>query len=754
MKQSAILTLFLCLIITIVDAQPAPTQPSFSPSSNSQIFIEKTSENIIIDGRLEETTWFTGKGAQQFTQYFPQDTILATGNTEIYFTYDEVNVYVGIKCYSNGNQYVTPSMKRDYNFSGSDNISILFDTFNDQTNAFLFGINPLGVRREALISNGGRQGSDFAASWDNKWYGESQIYEDYWTAEMAIPFKTIRFQEGGTRWRFNSYRNDTQLNEMSTWTPIPRNQIIMDLNYMGEIIWDQPLKKPGKNISLIPYLAGGLTRDFEDIEQTKINANYNVGGDAKIAITSGLNLDLTVNPDFSQVEVDRQVTNLTRFEVRFPERRQFFLENADLFSSFGSSNTNPFFTRRIGIATDTITDETIQNPILYGARLSGKVNKNLRVGLLNMQTAKQDAAGLPSFNYTVATAQQRVFERSNISAILVNKQAIDGEDTSSIYNPYNRLAGLEYRLASSDNKWQGKAFYHHTFSPTDTEQNYSLGGNIQYTNRRIRIDLARRQIGKGFNAEVGFVPRQDFTFFSPEIEYYFYPRKGILNRHSLQLDYRELRQLSITDVSYLKKGDVTERTTELSWALNFRNNTRGRLTIRHNHILLLDDFDPTRIQSEDIFLAEGTRYDYLFLNGSYNSDQRQQFYWRVEPTIGQFFNGFRAGLRGSFSYQIQPFGTISLDYTYNHIRLEAPFESTNLYLFGPRVELTFSKKVFFTTFIQYNNQQENVNINARFQWRFKPVSDFFLVYTDNYLIEPWGVRNRALVAKLTYWLNL
>ncbi|MFK7936975.1 MAG: DUF5916 domain-containing protein, partial [Saprospiraceae bacterium] len=673
---------------------------------------------------------------------------------EIYLTYDEQNVYVGIKCHTNGKKYVTPSMRRDYNFSGNDNISILFDTFNDQNNAFLFGINPLGVRREALISNGGRQRGDFAASWDNKWIGEAQIYDDYWTAEMSIPFKTLRYQEGGTRWRFNSYRNDTQLNELSTWTPIPRNQIIMDLNYMGEIVWDQPLKKPGKNVSIIPYVAGSVTRDYEDENQTQADGNFGFGGDAKIAITSGLNLDLTVNPDFSQVEVDRQVTNLTRFEIRFPERRQFFLENADLFSSFGSNSINPFFTRRIGIATDTLTDETVQNPILYGARLSGKVNKNLRVGLLNMQTAKQDDAGIPSFNYTVATAQQQVFARSNISAILINKQAINGVDTSEIYNPYNRLAGVEYRLASADNTWQGKTFYHHSFSPEETDQNYTLGGNIQYITRRIRAEFAQRQVGKGFNAEVGFVPRSDFFFISPEVEYYFYPESGILNRHSLQLDYREFRQLSETDADYLTKGDVTERSAELSWSLNFRNNTRGRLSLEYNNILLLDDFDPTRIQEEDVFLPEGTSYQYTLLSGSYNSDQRKQFYWRVEPTVGQFFGGFRAGLQGSFSYQIQPYGTISLDYTYNHVRLDAPFETANLYLFGPRIELTFSKSLFFTTFIQYNNQQENVNINARFQWRFKPVSDFFLVYTDNYLIEPWGVRNRALVAKLTYWLNL
>ncbi|MEL7021778.1 MAG: carbohydrate binding family 9 domain-containing protein, partial [Bacteroidota bacterium] len=276
-----LLTSCICIIAhTLFYAQSA-TAVDISAKSVAQVFIKKSTDRVTIDGVLDEAIWSnSGTGAGQFMQYFPQDTIEAQGKTEIYFTYDEEYLYVGIRCHTTGDRYVTPSMKRDYTFGGNDNISVLFDTFNDQNNAFLFGINPLGVRREALISNGGRQGSDFSGSWDNKWAGEAQTYKDYWTAEMAIPFKTLRFQEGSTRWRFNSYRNDTQLNEMSTWIPIPRNQIIMDLNYMGEIVWDEPLRKPSKNVSLIPYTAAGVTRDYENETQTTANVNFNVGGDA------------------------------------------------------------------------------------------------------------------------------------------------------------------------------------------------------------------------------------------------------------------------------------------------------------------------------------------------------------------------------------------------------------------------------------------------------------------------------------------
>ena len=298
--------------------------------------------------------------------------------------YDDANLYIAAKCYSEGSNYIVPSLKRDYRAGGSDNITFLIDPFGDRTNAFVFGINPYGVLREALIANGGSQiRRDWDDSWDAKWRGKAQIYDGYWVGELAIPLKSIRFQEGSQNWRFNSYRFDTQGNENSSWVRIPQNQWIINLAFMGNMIWEEPLKKQRTSISVIPYLAGSSIQDFEE-GQTKPDFDWNVGGDAKVSITSGLNLDLTFNPDFSQVEVDRQVTNLSRFEIFFPERRQFFLENADLFQDFGHPFlARPFFSRRIGIARDTATGVHLQNPIQYGARLSGRLDRDTRIGLLN-----------------------------------------------------------------------------------------------------------------------------------------------------------------------------------------------------------------------------------------------------------------------------------------------------------------------------------------------------------------------------------
>ena len=757
MKKTQLSSLIFLLFTSLAYAQTSSAELDEILDVPS-LTIKKTREKIIPDGKLDEAIWNDSDLMDNFWQQFPADSTPATGQTEIRMLYDDNFLYIGVKCYSNGENYVTPSLRRDYRFPGSDNVSMVFDTYNDKTNALMFGMNPFGVQREALIANGGRQGSDFEGSWDNKWFGDAHIYGDYWTAEFAIPFNTLRFNEGSEKWRFNCYRSDTQHNEWSTWARIPRNRLVMDLSFMGDLHWEEPLEKTGSNFSLIPYAITSATRDFEDENQNSTDWTGNIGGDAKIAVTSGLNLDLTLNPDFSQVEVDQQVTNLNRFEILFPERRQFFLENADLFNSFGISRVNPFFSRRIGISIDTTTGQNIQNTILYGARLNGKLNDNLRVGLLNMQTAKQEESGLPAFNYTVATLQQKVFNRSNVSFIFVNKDAINGEEGSDLYNKYNRVAGLEYRLASPDGKWTGKAYYHQAFTPTDEEHKFTQGFILQYLKRKYRIELAELFIGDGYTAEVGFVPRRDYMLLSPEFQVYFYPEKGLINTHSIAIDTRFFFQAGKADTDFkLPDWSMSEWQVQADWAFQLNNNTRGQLSANITDLTLLNAFDPTRLQDEGVELAAGSRHQFISFEGNYTSDNRKKFIYSLRPNIGQFFNGFRAGMGGTLTMRYQPYGSIGLAFDYNFIELEAPFEPVNIWLIGPRIDLTFTKDLFLTAFIQYNNQLDNLNINTRFQWRFAPVSDFFIVYTDNYLVDSmtqFGARNRALVAKVTYWLNL
>ncbi|WP_238531791.1 carbohydrate binding family 9 domain-containing protein [Nitritalea halalkaliphila] len=427
---------------------------------------KKISETIVLDGVLDEAIWQEDGWAGQFTQYFPSDTSLAEAQTRVKVVYDDRNIYIAAVMLNKGprteDQYVSTSLRRDYRGEQNDGVSFLFDTFNDKTNAFQFGVNPFGVMRESLIANGGMVAADLNLAWDNVWWAEAKIYEDYWVVEAMIPFSTLRYNDGAKKWNLNFYRIDSEYNERSTWAPIPRNFSMIALAFMKELHFEEPLKKRGSNVSLIPYVAGGSAQN--NIDKTSDPFRPSFGGDAKVGLGPGLNLDLTFNPDFSQVEVDQQVTNLDRFEIFFPEQRQFFLENADLFADFGADRIRPFFSRRIGVDRDERTGQNVQNQILYGARLSGKITDDWRVGAMNMQTASDAERGIAGSNFSVAAVQRKVFNRSNVGMIFVNRERLDLEQGGFNFDPTarNSLIGFDYNLASRDNRWTGKFFYHQT----------------------------------------------------------------------------------------------------------------------------------------------------------------------------------------------------------------------------------------------------------------------------------------------------
>ncbi|MEM0934059.1 MAG: DUF5916 domain-containing protein, partial [Bacteroidota bacterium] len=484
----------------------------FAQNPSKTFVVKYIDQAIKIDAILDEPIWETAESAHDFQQYFPSDSILAKQQTDIKMLYSATTLYIGIKVNTEGSDYVIPSLQRDFRAGGNDNISLLFDTFNDGTNAFLFGMNPYGVRREALISNGGTSLSGFTTSWDVKWRGESKIYDGYYVCEMAIPLTSFKFKQGETKWRFNSYRFDMQTNETSTWAEIPQNQFVFNLAFMGDMVFEKPLGKSRTPLALIPYINGISLKDFENDESTN---EFNFGGDAKVAIGNGMNLDITVNPDFSNVEVDNFFTNLTRFEVNLPERRQFFIDNVDLFGTFGNErDSNPFFSRRIGIAED-INDETIENGIIGGIRLSGKLNEDWRLGLLNIQTEEDIPNEIPSNNNTVFALQKKIFSRSNLSFIFVNRQTFNDYDFLDENDRYNRVVGLDYNLASSDNTWVGKFFFHKSFARDIGDDDSAGGVDLQYNSRHVNFGLRGNFVGEDYRADLGFVRRQDIVAARP-----------------------------------------------------------------------------------------------------------------------------------------------------------------------------------------------------------------------------------------------
>ena len=337
------------------------------------LIVKSTSTPINVDGELNEAAWKDAEVADNFWQNFPSDTARAQVKTIVKISYDKDFIYIAAECLDDlpEKDFVISSLRRDF-ITPSDLFEVIIDPFQDKLNGFAFGVNPLGVQREGMISFG----ADTDWGWDNRWYAETKVYQDRWTVEMAIPLKTLRFKSGSTEWNINFTRTELKRNEKSAWSHIGRIYPLQSLAFGGVIRFDTPIVRNGSNISLIPYTIVGGNKDY--VDNTNSENTLNAGLDAKVAVSSSLNLDLTINPDFSQVEVDRQITNLSRFELFFPERRQFFIENSDLFARFGFSTIRPFFSRRIGVGEDPYTGQFKQNPILYGARLSGRINDKMR----------------------------------------------------------------------------------------------------------------------------------------------------------------------------------------------------------------------------------------------------------------------------------------------------------------------------------------------------------------------------------------
>ncbi|MCU0449793.1 MAG: carbohydrate binding family 9 domain-containing protein [Bernardetiaceae bacterium] len=709
--------MFFCL--TGLAAQG--TDESTTPPSALQYRIQRAAQKVKLDGVLDDPAWQNAQRVSDFNQHFPFDSSRAVRRTEVMMTYDEEFIYVAGICYDGlPGSYIISSLRRDYRGPNYDGFNVVIDPFQDKTNAFFFGLSPYKVQREGLIANGGAGQGDLSLSWDNKWYGETKIEDDRWVAEIAIPFKTLRFKDGTPNWNVNFYRIDSKQNERSAWSDPPRNFQIYNLAYIGELVWDVPLKKTGPNISLIPFATAGLSRQHQNGEPGQ--GTWSVGGDAKVAVTPGLNLDLTVNPDFSQVEVDRQVTNLDRFEIFFPERRQFFLENADLFADFGANRLRPFFSRRIGVAIDQSTGQNVQNPIYFGARLSGKLDQNWRLGLLNMQAGRDAAINLPSYNFTVAAVQRRVFSRSNLGAIFVNREAFGNLGDSPVApERFNRMFGLDYNLASATNTWTGKVFYHRSFTQQPASEPFAHGVNLVYNKPKLRLEWNHQLVGRDYNAAVGFVPRRDYRRANPQAAYFLFPKSKTFNRVGFY---------ATADVFWNQTNGLTDRNISIGNTIRFQNTAEFEMFVAQDYTYLFAAFDPTRTGGTP--LAQGTAYTYRSFNLSFASNNRHPFYFNLLHYWGEFFNGRRLSFQGDVNVRFRPYGVFSVDFTYNRLRFPAPQNSADLWLLGPRVDLTFSRSLFLTAFVQYNSQINNLNINTRLQWRFKPVSDIFLVYTDNY----------------------
>jgi Domain of unknown function (DUF5916)/Carbohydrate family 9 binding domain-like len=715
----------------------------YAQNDTRSIFVKYIEDKITLDGVLDEAAWQKANQIDDFWQHLPRDTVKSKNATEVKMFFDATTLYVSIKATAIGDDYVVSSLRRDFQGPASDNISVVFDPFCDGTNAVQFGANAYGVQRESMIINGGTNRDNFIPTWDVKWRSESKMYDKYFVLEMAIPFSSLKFKEGSQRWRFQSYRFDLQTNEQSSWVRVPQNQLLANLAFMGEMNFERPLGKSRAPIYVIPYTNGIASKDFTT---TKASQNLTFGGDMKIGIGNGMNLDLTYNPDFSNIEVDNIITNLTRFEVSLPEKRQFFIDNNDLFGNYGSNlDEIPFFSRRIGLVSDTLGN-SIQNRILGGMRLSGKLDENWRLGILNMQTADDVPAKIVSNNNAMISLQRKVFSRSNISAFMINRQTLQTYDFQKASDKFNRVLGLDYNLASKDGIWSGRFFAHKSFQPDDSKGNMSSQIWLSRNTRNYRFNFDLVYIDNDFRSDLGFVPRKGFLKQGNYMARNFYPKNSVFNVNTFSLLY----------FYYTNPAQNFRRTDGnlwLTWHPHFKDQSHIEVRYTNTFIRLDKAFDPTRTK-DGKKLPANTGYYFNQLTTIFTSNNQRQLTGNATITVGEFYNGSIFSAAAAANLRFQPKAAISLNVNYDQIRLPAPYPSRNFVLIGPKVDITFSKSIFWSTLIQYSKQQDNLGVNSRLQWRFAPLSDLFLVYNDNYYTQDFGARYRSINLKLSYWLNV
>lgn len=731
----------------------------------TEYHIKKAKGEIVLDGIIDEEDWKRAQVADNWFLNFPVDTAKADFQTEARVTFNDEFLYVSFICEDDESPDLINSLRRDFDYPLNDNVGFVIGPYNDFLNGFFFVVTPAGVQMEGIVTGGGASDDSYNVFWDNKWYSKVIREPNRWAVEMAIPFKSFRYKDGLREWNIAFDRQDKKRNAKSSWIQTPIQFNTASFAFGGQLIWDDPLPPASTNISLIPYIAGSRSVNNLSPDEGPVS-DFQPGFDAKISVTPSMNLDLTVNPDFSQVEVDQQVINLTRFEIQFPERRQFFLENNDLFADMGFPMVRPFFSRRIGITRDT-TGLFRRVPILYGARLSGSLDEKWRMSFMNMQTREDESIGLPAQNYTVATVQRNLWQQSSVALSWVNKESlgVGDADTSRFFHPsifptirqgnefrrvknrFNRVLAADIEIRSKDNKWYHSSYFGKSFDALSDDKNFSMSTFWRYATQNIDVYLGNFIIQDNFNAEVGFTPGlavyPGHSGIFGQFQYKHYPKNESI-----------VFMGPITEVSnnYIPGGTLTDRDYSLGYQMVFTNTSQLEIGYQYTYQQLTFDFNPTGSQNRQ-FLA-GEEYNWSGLGIAYQSDTRKTFNYEVGTFYGGLYNGNNLNIQAQLNARFQPYGNVSLLFDFNDLKLPGDYGEEKFFLIGPRIDLTLTDAIFLTTYFQYNSLIDNINLNARFQWRYKPASDFFIVYTENYFPQDFGSKNRALVFKLTYWINL
>ena len=702
----------------------------------------RTSEPIKVDGRLDEPLWLKAEPATNFRMEKPKEGAPASERTEVRVLFDDRNIYFGIHAFdSEPDKINARELTRDANFANDDKIEILLDTSRDRRNAYRFAVNPLGTQQDALITDEGRF---INLTWDAAWLSTGRIDADGYTVEIAIPLTTLRYKDGLDSWGFNVARIIRRKNEENLWTSWQLAFGLERVSQAGELSGLAELHRP-RLLEFKPYISGEWRQGAPLIGRPGYDAGVRGTAGlevARIGLTPSLTAEVTINPDFGQAEVDQQIINLSRFSVFFPERRDFFLENAGIFQ-FGREEINQlFFTRRIGL-----TAEGAPLPIDYGAKITGKIG-HYNVGFLQVQTRKLNSecrrldffiAGcdqqsfIPRQQYTVARVKRDLFKRSSIGAMFVNREG-------GIATKYNRGAGVDVDLNLTD-YWRVSGFLMSSATPGVQSSFLSGRATSYYEDKLFRSILVYESIGKNYNPELGFIERGGIKQYFGQAAYK--PRPRFLP-FVQQMEFET--QLEYYEDHNTRPGKLSTRQTELSWTTEFRDSS---------FLFFRPVEDVTDVLTEPFEIRPGIiipkgAYRFNRPRVSYTSNQSRRIVFIASEKWGDFYSGTRSETQAGLTIRPNPHLLIDLTNTYNRVRLPQGDFSTNL--FGGRVSYNFSRRLLTSVFAQLNSAAQLSSLNCRLRYIFRPYSDLFVIYNQT---TGRGLERQShqLQFKLTYYLQ-
>ena len=697
---------------------PPPTLPETiarSGDGRATVRAVRVTTSIKIDGRLDEAIYHDLQPASDFIQMEPRGGEVASEKTEVWVFYDGENVYVSFRAWeSRPDRMIANEMRRDSaNIRQADSIGFSFDTFRDRRNAILFEANALGARTDGQSTNERQYSTD----WNPVWSLAAGKFDGGWTIEAALPFKSIRYAPGVVQdWGFQARRTNKWKNEIAYLTKLPPALGLGRADFSASLFANLiGLEAPQQShtLDVKPYAIADLTTDNTVTPARTNDPGGDIGADAKYAITQNLMADVTFNTDFAQVEADQQQVNLTRFSLFFPEKRDFFLENAGIFS-FGNNqfgaNANQsdvpilFYSRRIGLSG---TDEV---PIWGGGRVTGRIGR-YSIGALDMATRQDDVAAVPTTNFSVVRIKRDILRRSSIGMIATGRSRAQRLPGSNVAYGIDGTFTLSSTL-------QVTTYVARSESSGSSRDQNSYRAQMDYTGDRYGLQLERLSVDRNFNPEVGFVRRADMR------KNYALARFSPRSRN-----YKSVRKFSnIGQFTYItdSAGRLSSRVADYEYAFEYQSSDRLSFGINDDYELLTRPFT---VVPGAVIPAGG--YEFTVGRIGYNLGQQRPVSGNLLLERGQFYNGTRTGLALS-NGRVNVSSRLSIEpsVVLNWIRL--PAASVTSKLIGSRVTYTVTPLMFVSALVQYNNSTHTVSTNARLRWEYRPGSEVFVVFNDEH----------------------